>query len=85
MITFTANRNLSKKELWCEIEWRRACFADTLKYLMDHVEEDDSIQGVLGMMRESFSELQALIEIVQPPFSELDNEPGKTSLPAKQA
>lgn len=70
MSAFVPNRDLSKKELWCEIDWRRACFADTLSYLSENIGDDDSFKGVLGILRESFSDLQTLIEIVQ--HAELD-------------
>lgn len=77
MSAFHLNPDLSPDELWAEIDRRRAYVGDTLRYLRNHVADDDSwdnpLGGVISLISSSFSELQELIEQAQPTRQVSDN------------
>lgn len=66
MSAFIVNSELSQDELWHEVQKRQMYFADTLDFVLESDHESRDLAGVLGLLRDYFSEIQELTEMIKP-------------------
>jgi hypothetical protein len=74
MSAFIANPELSQKDIWDEIEWRAESIGDTLNHVISTCDPNPNL-GVIMLTENTFSELQALINMIKPPLGEREKTP----------